>query len=593
MDNKEHSSTIKAERRLSAVLAADVASYSRLMQLDEEHTIQTWWEYRQELIDPEITRHAGRIVKLTGDGFLAEFTSATSAVNAAYNLQKLIEHRARSQPEDKRMRFRMGINLGDIFSDDEDVYGDHVNIAARLEGIAEPGSVLISRSVFEQAKRASNLVFEDMGDQHLKNMSEPVRAYRILRETGNHSCMVGDLSDDTSSVELPVKPNSVVVLPFVNFSGDSDQEYFADGFTEDLITELSRFTDLTVLSRNASFSLKGQNLDAREIGRRFAVSYCLEGSVRKMGQRVRVTGQLIRASSGDHVWADKFDCLVDDLFDTQDDFARSIVAKVAGKVEQESINSFKKKMPENMEAYECLLRGLEHHRLGGVTKQSAFEAMRWIDLALEKDPDYGRAYAWRACAIGNRASWTGEDWWEEAISMSRRSLELDDTDPECHRIAGSLALYQRDFDRARYHFSRALEINPNHAYILGRMGELYLFLGEPEKALQYQQQAVRLDPGLPGYCRELEVIAYYLLGDYQKVVCVVAELPRKPRRCCAYAVAALTHFGDKDQLQRGIEELLACDPEFSVCEFMKTEFYWSGDLTAQIEGDLLSAGLPE
>jgi len=593
MDTKEPITTMKAERRLAAVLAADVASYSRLMQLDEEHTIQTWWEYRRELIDPEIARHAGRIVKLTGDGFLAEFTSATSAVNAAYNLQNLIEHRARSQPANKRMRFRMGVNLGDIFYDDEDVYGDDVNIAARLEGLADPGSVLVSRSVFDQTKRASNLVFEDIGDQHLKNMSEPVRAYRILRETGNHSCMVGDLSDGASSTQLSVKPNSVVVLPFSNFSEDPDQEYFADGFTEDLITELSRFTDLTVLSRNASFSLKGQNMDAREIGERLAVNYCLEGSVRKMGQRVRVTGQLIRAASGDHVWADKFDCSVDDLFDAQDDFARSIVVKVAGKVEQESLNAFKKKKPENMEAYECLLRGLEHHRLGGITKESAFEAMRWIDLALEKDPGYGRAYAWRACAIGNRASWTGEEWWDDAIHMSRRALELDESDPECHRIAGSLALYQRDFDRAKYHFSRALQINPNHAYILGRMGELYLFLGEPEKALEYQNQAVQLDPSLPGYCRELEAIAYFVLGDYQKVVNVVAELPRKPRRCCAYAVAALTHLNDDHLLSRGIEELLACDPEFSISEMMKSEYYWSGDLAARLEGDLRAAGLPE
>lgn len=583
----------QAQRRLAAVLAADVAGYTRLMRADEEGTINTWWLYRREIVDPIIKEYSGRIVKLTGDGFLAEFISATNAVLAAYAIQKSIEPRVKDIPEEKRMWFRMGVNLGDIFWDDEDIYGDDVNIAARLEGLADPGSILISRAVFDNVKRVAQLTFENQGEQVLKNISEPVQAYRVVGELGNHSCMSGDPEIISSNQQGIANPNSLAVLPFAVFGDDSEQEYFADGFTDDLITELARFTELFVTSRNASFSLKDQNLDLREVGKQLGVAYCLEGSVRKMGDRLRITCQLINTHTGDHVWAEKYDRNLTDLFDVQDELARSIVSMVAGRMERETLILAKKKKPADMYAYECLLRGLEYQRLGGVTQESAEQALHWFNTAIEKDPEYGRAYAWRACAISTLGEWTGGDYKDEAVASGRRGLELDENEPECHRIMGSIALYGRDFEKAEYHFQRALELNPNSAWIVGRLGELHNFLGDGQKALEYQNRAKTLDPLLPTYCRELEAAAHYVLGSYRDTVSVVSQLLHKSTRSHAYLVAALSHLDNEVTLRKAVDELVIANPSFTISNFLESEFYKDEEVPQRLAMDLKKAGLPE
>jgi len=583
----------QAQRRLAAVLAADVAGYTRLMRADEEGTINTWWSYRHDIVDPIIKEYSGRIVKLTGDGFLAEFISATNAVLAAYAIQKSIEPRVKDMAEDKRMWFRMGVNLGDIFWDDEDIYGDDVNIAARLEGLADPGSILISRAVFDNVKRIAQLTFENQGEQVLKNIPEPVQAYRVVGELGNHSCMSGDPEVISSNRQEIVNPNSLAVLPFAVFGDDSEQEYFADGFTDDLITELARFTELFITSRNASFALKGQNLDLREVGNQLGVAYFLEGSVRKMGDRIRITCQLISTQTGDHVWAEKYDCNLTELFEVQDELAKSIVSMVAGRMERETLVSIKKKKPADMYAYECLLRGLEYHRLGGVTQESAEQALHWFSTAIEKDPEYGRAYAWQACAISVLGEWTGDDYKDEAIASGRRGLELDENEPECHRIMGSVSLYSRDFEKAEYHFQRAIDLNPNHAYLVGRMGEIYNFLGDGEKALEYQNRAKTLDPLLPPYCRELEAAAHYVLGNYRDTVSVVSQLLHKSKRSHAYLVAALSHLDDEITLSKAVDELLIANPSFSISNFLESEFYKDKEVPQRLAIDLKKAGLLE
>ena len=583
----------QTKRRLAAVLAADVAGYTRLMRMDEEGTINTWWSYRRDVIDPIIEEFSGRIVKLTGDGFLAEFISATNAVLAAYAIQKSIEPRVKDIPEEKCMRFRMGVNLGDIFWDDEDIYGDDVNIAARLEGLAVPGSILISRAVFDNVKRIAQLTFENQGEQTLKNISEPVQAYRVVGELGNHSLMSGDPDVISSQQQEIDNPNSLAVLPFAVFGSDPEQEYFSDGFTDDLITELARFGQLFVTSRNASFALKDRNVDLREVGKQLGVAYCLEGSVRKMGERVRITSQLINTRSGDHVWAEKYDCNLTDLFDVQDEMAKSIVSMVAGRLEHESLVAAKKKKPADMYAYDCLLRGLEHHRLGGVTQEDEEQALHWFDMAIDKDPEYGCAHAWRACAIATLSEWTGNDYWDEAEAAGRRGLELDENEPECHRIMGSLSLYSREFDKAEYHFQRGLDLNPNHAYIVGRMGELYNFLGDGNKALKYQNRAKALDPLLPAYCRELEAAAHYVLGNYHDTVSVVSQLLHKSHRSLAYRVAALSHLDDDSALNKAVEELLISNPNFSISKFLMTEYYRDDDVPRQLAIDFQKAGLPD
>ena len=582
----------QAQKRLAAVLAADVAGYTRLMRMDEEGTINTWWSYRRDIVDPVIAEYSGRIVKLTGDGFLAEFTSAANAVLAARAIQATIEPRVKDLPEEKRMRFRMGVNLGDIYWDDEDIYGDDVNIAARLEGLADPGGILISRAVFDNVKRVAQLTFENMGEQTLKNIAEPVQAYRVVGDHWIHSCMSGDPEVVANQQQEIVNSNSLAVLPFANFGDDPEQEYFADGFTEDLITEISRFADLFVTSRNTSFAFKGQNVDLREVGKQLGVAYCLEGSVRKMGDRVRITSQLINTLTGDHVWAEKYDCKLIDLFDVQDELARSIVSTVTSRMEHETLVVARKKRPADMYAYECLLRGLEYHRLGGVTQESAEQALRWFDLAIEKDSEYGRAHAWRCCAIATLDEWTGEDNYEEAVAAARRGVELDENEAECHRLMGAISLYARDFGKTEYHYQRALALNPNHAWIVGRLGDLYNFLGDGEKALEYQNRAKILDPLLPAYCRELEAAAHYALENYQETVEVVSQLLHKSRRCHAYLVAALGHLDDENALHKAVEELLINNPNFSIGQFMKSEFYRDDDIPDRLTQDLGKAGLP-
>lgn len=581
----------QTQRRLAAVVAADVAGYTHLMRTDEEGTINTWWSYRRDIVDPTVEEFSGRIVKLTGDGFLAEFVSANNAVHAAYNIQKRIESRIKNIPKDKRMQFRMGVNLGDIFWDDEDIYGDDVNIAARLEGLAEPGSVLISQAVFDKVKRSSLLTFEDVGKHSLKNIAEPVQIYRILGEILNHSCMSGDPDEEAAGAKEAVNPNSVAVLPFEVFGSDPEQEYFADGFTEDLITDLARFKDLFVTSRNASFALKGKNIDLRDIGKQLGVAYCVEGSVRKMGDRLRITSQLINTDTGDHVWAEKYDCNLNDLFDIQDELSRAIVSMVAGRVEMDALSSARKKTPTDMYAYECLLRGLEHHRLGGVTKEDAEQACQWMNMAIEKDPEYGRAYAWRACALSGMDAWTGEDHWDQCLADCSRAVELDDREPDGHRILGVFALYAGDYDKAEFHFQRAVDLNPNSPWLWGRMGDLYVFLGDGKKALEYIMQAKSLDPFLPVYIREIEAAAHYVLGDYQDVVSVVTQCLHKSIRSYAYLIASLARLGEDVKASKAVSNLLSSKPDFTIDEYMKTEFYRDSQISNQLAADLVKAGL--
>lgn len=577
------------ERRLSTIMAADVVGYSARMESAEAQTLGQLAQL-SDLLEEHVSQAGGRIFSRAGDGFLSEFASPVAAVQAGFELQRSLNGAVARGEND--LELRIGVHLADVVVNGDDLLGDGVNVAARIEALAEPGSVFLSQSVFDQVKRSAQLAFEDLGEHSLKNLSEPLRVFRVAGDLANHSYMSGRPENVSERNGGRIKLHSIAVLPFANFSDDPEQEYFSDGFSEDLITELSRFRDIFIVSRNASFAYKGRNVDIRQVGKDLGVAYCLEGSVRKIGSRVRITAQLIDTQSGDHVWAEKYDCQLDDLFDIQDELASSIVSMVAGRMERMTQAALKHKKPADMEAYDCLLHGLEHHRLGGATREAAEEALRWFNLALEKDPNYGRAYAWKACATATVAEWTGEDVWDEVMEAGWRGVELDDEDAECHRIAGSISLYTRDFDKARYHFERALELNPNHAYIVGRMGELYSFLGEPEKALEYQTRAMQLDPLLPAYCRELEAVAHYVLGDYARTLKTFSELPRPTRRAAAYAVAAAVHLDDPKALERTLGSLRSIDPGFTVRGFVGTEFYKDRNFEKSLALDLETAGLP-
>jgi adenylate cyclase len=393
----------------------------------------------------------------------------------------------------------------------------------------------------------------------------------------------------------PLDRPSIVVLPFANISGDPEQDYFADGLSEDLITDLARFKGLFVVSRNASFVYRGRDVDPRRAGREMGVRYCLEGSVRKLGDRVRITAQLVDAGSGDNVWADRFDAALDDLFGLQDEITARIVATIVGRVEARDAAVTRRKRPADLDAYDCLLRGLEYHRLGGVTSEDAEQAVAWFERAIAKDPQFGRAHAWRACAIANRAQWRGINWWDDeadCISIAERGLELDENDADVHRIMGEVNLEFRAYAKAEHHFLRAIELNPNHAYVVARAAELYNMLGEPAKAMAMLDRAKRLDPFLPDYCREGEAIAHYLLDRHACVLEVTALVRRLTRRAAAYRAAAAVHLTTAFDAQNAKEGLLRLDPQFRVGAFLKFEPYKDARCAERLGTDLRAAGLP-
>ena len=389
-------SSERVERRLTAVLAADVAGYSRLMGRDEEGTLASSSPSGKTLVDPAIAAHRGRIVKTTGDGMLAEFASAVDAARCAIEVQRGMAERNAGVPQELRIEFRIGIHVGDIIIDENDIFGDGVNIAARLEGIAESGGVCISDDAHRQIRGKVDIVFDDMGPQTFKNIAEPMRAWRMQTAQGlSFDVSEGNVSAGSAQpLALPDKP-SIAVLPFQNMSGDPEQEYFADGMVEDIITALSRFKSLFVIARNSSFTYKGKAVDIKQVGRELGVRYVLEGSVRKAGSRVRITGQLIEAATGGHLWADKFDGALEDVFGLQDQITASVVGLIAPTLEQAEIERARRKPTDRLDSYDFYLRGMAlANKRGSLT-----EAREFFRKAFERDPEYGAAYAMAAWTL--------------------------------------------------------------------------------------------------------------------------------------------------------------------------------------------------
>src|SRR5438128_116492 len=432
------------ERRLAAVLAADMVGYSRLMEVDEAGTLARLKTHRLELIDPTIAKHRGRIIKTTGDGLLVEFQSVVDAVECATEIQTRMARRNADVSAARAIQLRIGINLGDVIVEDGDIFGDGVNVAARLEALAEPGGICVSAAVRDQVGGRLDTRFEDRGEQSVKNITRPIRIYRVVPGAG---ATPGDAGPGTG--KAGVKP-SIAVLPFANMSGDPEQEFFVDGLTEDIITELSRFRDLLVISRNSTFVYKGKAVKVQDVAREFGVEYVLEGSVRKAGDRIRVTVQLIDAETDRHIWADRYDRELEDIFAIQDEMTRAIVATLPGRVEAATHDRAKRKPTDNMAAYECVLAAkVLHHRS---TREDNAEAQRLLNRALALDPNYAHAHAWKACVLGQ--TWV-YDWcadrevtFEQVAAELEITLGLDDNDSDVHRILAALNLNRDDHEKA-------------------------------------------------------------------------------------------------------------------------------------------------
>jgi adenylate cyclase len=553
------------ERRLVAILAADVVGYTRLMGDDESGTLRRLTELRQQVLEPLIADHRGRIFKLIGDGLLVEFASVVDALACALAWQDRVVEREAAADEDTRLRFRIGINLGDVIVEGGDIHGDGVNIAARLEGLAEPGGICLSGDAFRQVRGKIAAEFEDLGELDLKNVAQPVRAYRIA--ASGPQPLPGERREMT--LPLPAKP-SIAVLPFVNMSGDAEQEYFSDGITEDIITELSRFRGLFVIARNSSFRYKGRSPRVQDVGRELGVSYVVEGSVRRSAERVRVTVQLVEVESGNHLWAERYDRDLEDIFAVQDEVTQAIVAALPGRLDAAEFEKGRRQATESQSAYDYLLRGEWFLQRGGPADG---EALAMFENATEADPNSARAYAriaaWHAFSIYSHEIPT-DTAFEKARDYAERALELDDSDAKVHALAATAYLNLGEHERAQSHIERAMTLNPNDVEVLYRLGAVAAYHGKPQEGLDWMQKAMRLDPFYPDSKLEPLFDACYMLGAYEKAIDVFRRWRNPPIHMHAEFAAALAQLGRTPEAREAVDTYDRNRPkEHDVSEFAK------------------------
>ena len=580
------------ERRLAAILAADVAGYSRLMGSDEEGTLAALKAIRRDVIDPKIAAHRGRIVKTTGDGILIEFSSVVDALRCAVEVQQAMAKRNAGAPGDGRIEFRVGINLCDIIVDSGDIFGDGVNIAARLEAIAEPEGICISEDAYRQVKGKVDLSFEDIGERQLKNIVGPVRAYRVHLGRATRA--------SAPTLALPNKP-SIAVLPFQNMSGDPDQEYFADGMVEEIITALSRMSWLFVIARNSSFTYKDRTVDVKQVGQELGVRYVLEGSVRKSSNRVRVTGQLIDAATATHLWADRFEGGLEDIFDLQDRVTMSVVGAIAPKLQQAEIERAKRKPTGSLDAYDYFLRGMASFYQW--TKQDNSEALRHFYKAIELDPDFASAFGMASfCYVLRKVNgWMADHIQEtaEGSRLAQRAADLGRDDAVALGSAGQTFAYlAHDLDFAVALIDRALLLNPNLVATWLFSGWVRDWLGEPEVALDHLKHALRLSPLDPLIFRVQGAIAlaHFLAGRYDKSSSWAEKALQNNSRflpAMLFAAASNALAGRLAEAKKAMSRASEIDPTMQVCIIKDwTPLRRAGDL-ARFEDGLRKAGLPE
>jgi adenylate cyclase len=550
-------------RRLAAILAADVAGYSRLMGADEEGTHERLKAHLRELVNPKIDEHRGRIVKNTGDGFLAEFASVVDAARCAVEIQRGMVDREPESPEERQIRFRIGINLGDVIAEEHDIFGDGVNIAARLEALAEPGGICISRTVRDHIRDKLPFPLEDMGEQQVKNIARPVRVYRVCDRA---SPIEQPLPASPQPLPLPDKP-SIAVLPFANLSGDPEQEYFADGMVEEIITALSRIRWLFVIARNSSFTYKGRVVDVKQIGRELGVRYALEGSVRKAGDRVRITGQLIDAITGAHLWADRFDGSLEDVFDLQDKVASSVAGVIEPALLMAEMRHAATRPTTDLTAYDLYLRALA--RFVPITKQGVLDALALLERAIKLDRHYGPALSLAAtCHL--RLVYDGwadqpETSRRKAIDFARRALQVAENPGTLASAAMVLALFGEDIDAMIGLVDRALFLNPSFAGGWLMSGILRNYAGHSDLAIEHVETSLRLSPrGRIGPPLHVMGVAYFFKRQFDeaasKLLLSIQDQPGYPHSYRVLA-ACYAHMGRLDEARAIVSQLRTITPQ--------------------------------
>jgi len=496
----------RAQRRLTTILAADVVGYSRLMEQDEAGTMALLRARRHDVLMPAVARQGGRVFKVMGDGVLIEFTSVVNAVECAIDLQKAMQAQNADLPAHQHILLRIGINLGDVMVEGSDLYGDGVNLAARLESLAEPGGICVSGDVYRQVRSKLQMQFQDLGEQKVKNIVGPVHAYRVQADDAGPAPAVSPEIHRSAS-GLPNKP-SIAVLPFANMSNDPEQEYFADGMVEDIITALSRFNQLFVIARNSSFTYKGRAVDVRQVAKELGVRFVLEGSVRKAGNRVRITGQLIDAATGAHLWADRFDGGLEDVFELQDKITGSVVGAIEPTLRKVEIERARRKPVENLDAYDLYLRALPH--VYAFRPDENLAGLELLRKAIDLDPTNAPALAYAAWCLEQRLvrGWPpiGQDDAETAVALARRAIAAGSGDAMALVAAGFvLVMVARDYDTGLDAVRRALELNPGSGFVALLSSAALGFGGNPEDALSHAQRAMALSPMDPGFFMFLSI----------------------------------------------------------------------------------------
>jgi adenylate cyclase len=623
------------QRRLAAILASDMVGYSRLIEADEEGTLARQKAHRKELIDPAIAAYHGRIVKSTGDGLLVEFPSVVDAFRCAVSIQLAMPEREAQVPEAQQITYRVGINLGDIVIDDDDIYGDGVNIAARLEGLAEPGGICVSRTVVDQVKGKINSEFEDLGAQQVKNIAEPIQVYRVRlqpeaaateyaeppgkRTPWRWAAIAAALAViivvagvfyrnsqapkfERSSVEdladpLPGKP-SVAVLPFTNMSDDPEQEYFSDGISEDIITDLSKLKGLTVIARNSSFTYKGKTVKIQEIGKDLGVQFILEGSVRKAGDRIRITTQLIDAESGHHLWAERFDRKLIDIFAVQDEITHQIVSALSIQLSSDEQNRLAAATTSNFEAYDLFLRGQQSFTRN--TEEALARAVELYRQAIRLDPGYAHAYAALAIVRTRQVHLGYSDsparTQDRSLELARKALSIDPTSPQVQWALGYVYMYRKQFDEAVEASERAVSLSPNYADGYGLLALIKNNLGQAEEAIRLLEKAIALNPYYTWDFVYQLGRAYYAMGEYDKAVSYLRQALERndamtyPR---LFLAASYVELGQTEDAEWEITQLQMSRPHFTLSHLYKTMPIGDEKLLDRLFNDLRSAGLPE
>ncbi|MCZ6684280.1 MAG: tetratricopeptide repeat protein [Planctomycetota bacterium] len=582
----------RVQRRLAAILAMDVVGYSRLMAVDETGTLAQLKAIRKELIDPTVAKWHGRSVKTTGDGELVEFASAVDAMQQAAEVQRAMMQRNENVSHEKRIEFRVGINVGDIIVEDEDIFGDGVNIAARMEGLAGAGGVCISGTAFDQVKAKLDFGFEDLGPRTVKNIPVPVRCYRVMLDPDAAGKFV-----EAPTREMRDRP-SVAVLPFVNMSGDPEQEYFSDGITEDIITDLSNVSALFIISRNSTFAYKGQSPDIRKVGQELGVRHVLEGSVRKSGGNVRINAQLIDAPSGGHIWAERYDGKLEDIFALQDEITAKIVSALKVKLTTAENVRAERKMTTSVDAYDLYLRG--RAKFYHFTPPSHVEAEHLFNQSLEIDPDFAAVYAALSFGyvIDMLFQWGArDDAMDRALAAAEKAVEIDDALGFAHSRLGWVQLFLGQHDEAVASFERALALDPDDPDTCAFFAETLNFTGDPQRAIVLMEQAFEHDPLMPPHTAYHLGHSYYLLRRYDDALRLLRQATeRAPTFPVArvYLAAVFSELDRMDDATAEVDAVLKLVPHWTlgfVGEKM-LNYRSEADLSRWIEA-LRRAGLPE